>query len=117
MLAVVLLGLGIALLLDPVDAAELWPWPLTELTARAVGAWLVGLGWAAAHSRVIDDLPSIRPLGLTGAAFVTLQAVALARYGDALTWSGLPAVGYVAVLAAIGVVAAWILVATGRRSA
>ena len=48
---------------------------------------------------------------------MVLQAVALVRYGDALTWSGLPAVGYVAVLAAIGVVAAWILVATGRRSA
>jgi len=117
LLAVVLLGLGTALLLAPVEAVELWPWPLTELTGRAVGAWLVGLGWAAAHSRLIDDLPSIRPLGLTGAAFVALQAVALVRYGDALTWSGLPAVGYVAVLAAIGVVAAWILVATGRRSA
>ncbi len=117
LLAVVLLGLGTALLLAPVEAAELWPWPLTELTGRAVGAWLVGLGWAAAHSRLIDDLPSIRPLGLTGAAFVALQAVALVRYGDALTWSGLPAAGYVAVLAAIGVVAAWILVATGRRSA
>ena len=46
-----------------------------------------------------------------------LQAVALVRYGDALDLVGLPAAGYVAVLAAIGVVAAWILVATGRRGA
>ena len=109
-LAVVLLGLGIALLLVPVEAARLWPWPLTELTARAVGAWLVGLGWAAGHARVIDDLPSIRPLGLTGVAFVVLQSVSLLRHGDALDWSGAPAWGYVAGLAAIGVVSAWILV-------
>ena len=112
-LAVVLLGLGVALLLVPVDAARLWPWPLTELTARAVGAWLVGLGWAAGHARLIDDLPSIRPLGFTGSAFVVLQAVALLRYGDDVDWSGAPAVGYLAGLVAIGVVSAWILALRG----
>jgi hypothetical protein len=115
-LAVVLLGLGVALLLVPVEAARLWPWPLTELTARAVGAWLVGLGWAAGHARVIDDLPSIRPLGLTGAAFVVLQSVSLLRHGDALDWSGVAAWGYVAGLAAIGVVSAWILAVSGVRA-
>jgi hypothetical protein len=117
LLAVVLLGLGVALLLAPLDAARLWPWTLTELTARAVGAWLVGLGWAAAHSLLIDHLPAIRPLGLTGATFVVLQALALLRYGDALTWSSPTAIGYVAALAVIGVVAAWILAATRRGAA
>ena len=117
LLAVVLLGLGVALLVSPLDAARLWPWTLTELTGRAVGAWLVGLGWAAAHSLLIDHLPAIRPLGLTGATFVVLQALALARYGDALTWSSPTAIGYVAALAVIGVVAAWILVATRRGTA
>ncbi len=116
-LAVVLLGLGVALLVAPLEAARLWPWPLTELTGRAVGAWLVGLGWAAVHARQIDDLPSIRPLGLTGATFALLQAVALVRYGDDLTWSSPTATGYVVGLAAIGLVSGWILVATGRRSA
>ncbi|WP_432478544.1 hypothetical protein [Nocardioides sp. GXQ0305] len=115
-IAVVLLGLGVALLLVPVEAARLWPWPLTELTARAVGAWLVGLGWAAGHARLIDDLPSIRPLGFTGSAFVVLQGVALVRHGDALDWSGAPAVGYLVGLAAIGVVSVWIL-ALGRVTA
>lgn len=117
LLAVVLLGLGVALLVSPLDAARLWPWTLTELTGRAVGAWLVGLGWAAAHSLLIDHLPAIRPLGLTGATFVVLQALALLRYGDALTWSSPTAIGYVAALAAIGVVAAWILAATRRGTA
>ena len=108
-LAVVLLGLGVVLLVAPLDAARLWPWPLTELTARAVGAWLVGLGWAAGHARLIDDVPAIRPLGFTGATFVVLQSVSLLRYGDALDWSAAPAYGYLAGLAAIGVVSGWIL--------
>ena len=116
-LAVVLLGTGTALLLVPATAEVLWAWPLTELTARAVGAWLVGLGWAAAHARLIDDLPSIRPLGLTGAAFVLLEAVALLRHGDDLDWSGASAYGYLAGLLAIGVVAGWILALARVRAA
>lgn len=109
LLAVVLLGLGIALLVAPLEASRFWPWPLTELTGRAIGAWLVGLGWISAHARLIDDVPSIRPLGLTGAAFVVLQGLALLRYGDALDWSSPTATGYVVVLAVIGLVSAWIL--------
>ena len=88
MLAVVLLAGGVALLLAPGWASGGWPWPLTDLTGRAVGAWLVGLGWAAAHARLIDDVDRVQPLGLTGVAFVVLEAVALLRYGDALDWSG-----------------------------
>lgn len=114
-LAAVLLGSGVALLLAPEWAAEAWAWPLTPLTARAIGAWLVGLGWAAAHARLVDDAASVRPVGLTGAAFVVLEAVALLRYGDALDWSGWQAVAYVAGLAWIAVVSAWILALEGSR--
>jgi hypothetical protein len=108
-LAVVLLGAGAALLVAPTWAAGGWSWPLTPLTGRAVGAWLVGLGWAAAHAALLDDAGRVRPLGLTGVAFVALQAVALLRHGDAVDWSTWQAVAYVAGLAAIGVVAVWIL--------
>ncbi|WP_322919373.1 hypothetical protein [Nocardioides renjunii] len=108
-LAVVLVVTGVALLLAPEQAAEVWAWPLTPLTARAVGAWLVGLGWAAAHARLIDDVDQVRPLGWTGAAFVVLEGVALARHGDALDWSSWQALAYAAGLVWIGAVAAWIL--------
>ncbi|MFC7363068.1 hypothetical protein [Nocardioides astragali] len=108
-LAVVLIGAGAALLVSPTWAAGAWSWPLTPLTARAVGAWLVGLGWAAAHAFVLDDAHRVRPLGLTGTAFVLLQSVALLRHGDALDWSGWRAAAYVVGLAWIGVVATWIL--------
>ncbi|CUR61889.1 conserved membrane hypothetical protein [metagenome] len=118
-LGIVLLGSGVALLLDPEWAAQAWSWPLTPLTGRAVGAWLVGLGWAAAHARLIDDAERVRPLGLTGVAFVVLEGVALARHGDALDWGGWQAAAYVAGLGWIAAVSVWILLlrggdATGR---
>lgn len=114
-LAVVLLAGGVALLLAPAWAADGWPWTLTELTARAVGAWLVGLGWVAAHARLIDDESRVQPLGLTGVAFVVLEVVALLRHGDALDWSGRPAVAYVLVLGGIGVAGTWIIALGLRR--
>lgn len=108
-LAVLLLTAGVALLLAPGWAAGTWAWPLTPLTARAVGAWLVGLGWAAAHAALVDDAESVRPVGLTGAAFVLLEVVALLRHGDALDWSGWQAAAYVVGLAWIALVSGWIL--------
>lgn len=108
-LALALLATGAALLVAPEQARDVWSWPLTPLTARAVGAWLVGLGWAAGHACLIDDRDDVRPLGLTGATFVVLQAVALARYGDALDRSGWEVVAYLVGLGWIAVVSAWIL--------
>lgn len=109
-LGAVLLVSGTALLVVPGSVSGAWPWPLTDLTARAIGAWLVGLGWAAVHARLIDDVASVRPLGLTGVTFVLLQAVALLRYGDALDRTSGRAVAYLALLGAIGSAAVWILV-------
>ncbi|WP_122818014.1 hypothetical protein [Nocardioides pantholopis] len=114
-LGVVLVGTGVVLLVAPDTASTLWSWPLTPLTARAVGAWLVGLGWAAGHAGLIDDVLAVRPVGFTGVTFVVLQAVALARYGEDLS-SGPAAAAYGVGLAAIGVAAVWILaLGTARR--
>jgi hypothetical protein len=108
-IAGVLLIYGVALLAVPVPAATWWPWPLSELTASAIGAWLVGLGWAAAQGQLSGDLRSVRPVALTSVAFVILQVLALLRYGDALTWPSAPAIGFVTVLLAIGVAGGWAL--------
>lgn len=108
-IAAVLLVVGAALLVLPTQAAALWPWPLTALTGRAVGAWLVGLGWAAAYARWRGDARTVRPLGLSALAFALLQAIALLRYGETLAWAGAPALGFATVLLAIGVAGGWIL--------
>ncbi|MEV7637190.1 hypothetical protein AB0N71_13590 [Pseudarthrobacter enclensis] len=106
-IAGILLLYGAALLAAPVPAAAWWPWPLTELTGRAVGAWLVGLGCAAAQGQSSRDLTSVRPVALTSLAFVVLQAIALLRHGEALRWQDAPAIGFTVVLAAIGVAGGW----------
>lgn len=114
MITVVFVLTGVALLVSPVSVGSAWPWPLTPLTARAVGAWLVGLGWAAGHACLVDDAVAVRPVGLTGAAFVVLQAVALARHGDALAWDEPAAYAYLGGLLALAIASAWIL-SLGRR--
>ncbi|MDQ0664081.1 hypothetical protein QFZ35_002579 [Arthrobacter ulcerisalmonis] len=108
-IAGVLLLNGVALLAVPAYAATWWPWTLSELTARAIGAWLVGLGWSAAQGQFSADLGTVRPVALTSVAFVILQVLALLRYGDVLRWPSAQAIGFVTVLLAIGVAGAWAL--------
>ncbi len=112
--AALLLVLGAALLVAPAWADAAWPWPLTPLTGRAVGAWLVGLGVASGHALLVNAAQPLRPLGLAGVAFLVLEAAALARYGDELAWGSAPAMGYVAGLALIGGTGGWLL-RTGAR--
>jgi len=109
--AVVLLGLGLALLIAPSWADGAWPWPLTALTGRAIGAWLIGLGVGSAHARIVDDRPALRPLAITGVSFALLQGVALARFGEELAWDRPPAVAYVLGLVLLGATSTWALVA------
>ncbi|OAE02048.1 hypothetical protein [Arthrobacter sp. OY3WO11] len=108
-IAGVLLLYGVALLAVPTYAATWWPWTLSELTARAIGAWLVGLGWSAAQGQSSADLRAVRPVALTSIAFVILQALALLRYGGALTWPSAPVIGFITVLLAIGIAGGWAL--------
>jgi hypothetical protein len=115
-LAVLLIGLGAALLAAPQWADAAWPWPLTELTGRAVGAWLVGLGTGAAHVLVIDDRPSIRPLGITATLFAALQFVALARHGDELDAGSVTAWIYVTVLVVLLALGIWTILGPRRES-
>jgi hypothetical protein len=107
-LAALLLALGTALLLAPGWADAAWPWTLTPLTARAVGAWLVGLGVAAAHARVLDDRASLRPLAITGVLFGVLQGLAVIRYGDELD-GGIRTVAYGGVIFVLAAISAWAL--------
>jgi hypothetical protein len=84
--AVVLLPVGVWLLLDPGSAADAWPWSLTPLTSRALGAWAVGLGIAAVHALGERDLHRLRPAAVAYVLFGALELVALARYSGSVAW-------------------------------
>ena len=101
--AALMLGLGVVLLIAPGVGARVWPWPLTPLTGRAIGAWLVGLGVAAAHALVERDLRRVRAAAWGYLTIAGLQAVALARFPDRMQWSTPSGVVYIAVLASMAV--------------
>ena len=78
-----------------------WPWQLTPLTSRAVGAWLISLAVAACHALIDDDVARIHPLGATATVLGILEIVALLRYGGELDWSSPTAFVHLAVLVAM----------------
>ena len=82
----VMLALGGWLLVAPTSAARLWPWPLTPLTGRAVGAWLVGLGIIAAQSWYTDRREVVAVAFPAITAFAMLQLVVLAGYAGTMHW-------------------------------
>jgi hypothetical protein len=94
---VVLVIVGAGLLVAPLTLAALWPWELTPLTGRAIGAWLVSLAVVAAEALYENDMQRIRPAGAGALAFAVLQTLALVRY-----WSDLHStaatVGFIVVL-------------------
>jgi hypothetical protein len=82
--AAVALPLGAALLIAPTSVApDLWPWALSALTGRAIGAWLIGLGISTAQSAWENDLIRIRPALASYAVFGGLQLIALGRFAAA----------------------------------
>jgi hypothetical protein len=85
--AALLTIIGAALLIAPVAAAPLWPWALTPLTARAIGAWAFALGIAAAHSIAENDWARIHVATVSYTAFGILEVIALARYPGEFAWN------------------------------
>ena len=82
---VVMLAIGVYLFLAPGSADALWPWDLTPLTARAIGAFVAGFGASALHAVLANDLPSFEGAALAYATLGALELVALARYTGDLT--------------------------------
>lgn len=96
--AALFVGVGAALFAAPERTAGLWPWPLTPLTARAVAAWLIGLGLVVAQAAWENAWERIRIATVAYVVLGVLQMVALARYGDQVEWGRPVAWVYVALL-------------------
>jgi hypothetical protein len=94
----VMVVLGTTLLVAPQEVDGLWPWALTDLTGRAIGAWLVALGVAALHVAAEDDFERARAAVYAYLALAALQLIAVARYRDILDWEDAKAYVYVAFL-------------------
>jgi hypothetical protein len=112
MLAVqgIVLGLsGLALLLATDAVKDHWPWDLTPLTARAIGAWLFALGIAVLHSTVENDFDRVRPAAASYLVLAVLQLIVLWRFGVDFEWGTVAGLVYAVFLGWIALVAAWML--------
>src|SRR5712692_2615858 len=96
-----MLVFGAGLFVAPTFVGPLWPWTLTALTGRAVGAWLIGLGFAALYGWREDDLWRIQPLAVGYIAFGALQLVALARFPGDMHWDAIGAWVYMAFIVSV----------------
>lgn len=111
MQAIAMVGVGVALFVAPHQTAGGWPWALTPLTARAVGAWAVSLGLAAVHVLIENCARRVRPAAIAFVLFGVLELVAVARYPDDGDWSSPVGVAYLAFLVSSvvsGVAALWL---------
>ena len=99
--ALVMLALGAALFAAPIGASSLWPWALTPLTGRAIGAFLVGFGAAAAFAVAENELGRLHGAALAYATLGALELAAAALYGGDFTASAAGVALYLAVCVSV----------------
>ena len=78
--------IGALLFIAPEQAAVVWPWELTALTGRAMGAWLVGIGVTIVQLARDGDWEWTKPASLSYICFVILIVIAVARYNGSIAW-------------------------------
>jgi hypothetical protein len=86
LIALVFTPIGIALLFAPQMVIPAWPWALTPLTARAIGAWGFALGIAMIHAIWERDYSRVRVATWGIATFGLLELIAIARYPADIKW-------------------------------
>ncbi|HAV76518.1 MAG TPA: hypothetical protein DCX53_04095 [Anaerolineae bacterium] len=79
---VIMLLVGIPLFIAPQSVSSLWPWALTPLTARAVAAWVIGIGLILGHALWENDWKRIRGGALAYAVYNLMQIIALFRFSE-----------------------------------
>lgn len=111
--ALIMLPTGIGLFFFPLSVAPIWPWGLTALTGRAIGAWLISIGVIAAHAVYENDWGRLRPFAVSYTLLAVMQLLALLRFGSEIDWVAPAGWVYVLFLLSIGVVGLSGLLRTG----
>jgi hypothetical protein len=85
--AALLGALGLGLIIAPVTFAGFWPWPLTPLTGRVMGGWLLTLCAGVVGLGRERDWTSIRLTLPATVVVLVLLAVALLRFREEIDWT------------------------------
>jgi hypothetical protein len=102
--ALIMFPIGLGLFLFPLEVAAIWPWGLTALTGRAIGAWLISIGVIAAHAVYENDWARLRTFAASYTILAIMQLIALLRFGNEIEWGTLGGWFYLLFLLSIGVV-------------
>ena len=95
---------------SPSLADSVWPWPLTDLTSKAIGTWLVGTGATCGVVALIDDRDAMPGWALAQIAFAGAVLLSLLRFSGDVSFGELGAwllVLYFVSMLASGGFAAW----------
>ncbi len=101
----VMLVVGVVLFVAP-GALAGWPWALAPLSSRAVGAWLIAFGLAAALAVVEGDLTRLRAPAVAYLVFGVAELVVLMRFAGSLAWDDGATWAYLAFLVLVVATAA-----------
>ncbi len=111
---VAMLAVGVFLFTVPDTAADIWPWPLTPLTARIIGGWYIA-GSALQVMLARSDRLRAALVGLAATVAVSgLQLAGAAANTDAFLGRDVATAVYLAATAALGLGATATLVAARR---
>lgn len=84
----ILTVLGLAMLFVPEVVIGVSAWPLTPLTSRAIGSWVLAMGVLFATMAWENDADRIRPAAIACLVLSALLLVGMARYWEQFTWNG-----------------------------
>jgi hypothetical protein len=79
-------GLGLVMLLAPSALTDAAGIPLTPLTSRTVGAWVVAMGAVFVTMAWEDDRDRIRPAAIASLVASVLLLVGTVRYAEQVDW-------------------------------
>jgi len=82
----------------PTTVGKVWPWVLTPLTGRILGAWSMGFGLVMAAASRQRDRFAMFPSTVGLATFGVLQLLTVVRFGSDVDWGGPGAWLYLAFL-------------------
>lgn len=98
---------GAAMLLFPQTVIPHWPWALSPLTSRAIGAWGAGIGTIALQAVWENDWWRLYPFMTSYALYGLLQLVNLMRYQGMLDYASLPGALYALFMVTVFMVGAY----------
>jgi hypothetical protein len=86
-------------------AVEFWPWTLTDLTARAISAWMITVGFMLWLFARVQEVARIRFAAHSILTTAALWIVAMARFRDTVRWRSSGTIAVVLLALLIGTVA------------